>query len=162
MLSTLIDIVSVQRFSILALIYIGRIAHLIALFVKITFEVYAITSASMNRSREFDTPLGHFSFTRIPQKVFYTEVTRIEKEVDSKSEPGFYSGESYLTASPMKALADYIYTHRLDWVSINPVIDSLRVEEIMFRQTEPGASSDCRNESRTLTGSKPVRMCAGS
>ena len=28
--------------------------------------VYAVTSASLGRSREFETPLGHFSFTRIP------------------------------------------------------------------------------------------------
>ena len=48
--------------------------------------VYAITSASMDRSREFETPLGHFSFTRIPQKIFYSEVTRIEKEGGSKTD----------------------------------------------------------------------------
>ncbi len=91
--------------------------------------VYAITSASMDRSREFETPLGHFSFTRIPQKVFYTEVTRIEKEVGSKSEPGVYASGSFLIASPLKALADYVYAHRLDWISTGPVIESLRVDE---------------------------------
>ena len=30
--------------------------------------VYAVTSVSLDRSREYDTPLGHFSFTRVPQK----------------------------------------------------------------------------------------------
>jgi hypothetical protein len=91
--------------------------------------VYAITSTSMDRSREFETPLGHFSFTRIPQKVFYAEVTRIEKDGGSKSEPGFHISESFLMASPLKALADYVYAHRLDWISTNPVIESLRVDE---------------------------------
>lgn len=91
--------------------------------------VYAITSASIDRSREFETPFGHFSFTRIPQKVFYAEVTRIEKEGSSKTESGFHAGESFLMASPLKALADYIYAHRLDWVSAGPVIESLRVDE---------------------------------
>ncbi|MDM7997827.1 MAG: hypothetical protein QUT30_19315 [Acidobacteriota bacterium] len=90
--------------------------------------VYAITSASVDRSREIDTPIGHFSFTRIPQKVFYTEVTRIEKE-GSKNEQGFHISESFLMASPLKALADYVYAHRLDWISANPVIESLRVDE---------------------------------
>jgi hypothetical protein len=90
--------------------------------------VYAITSASVDRSREIDTPIGHFSFTRIPQKVFYTEVTRIEKE-GSKNEQGFPISESFLMASPLKALADYVYAHRLDWISANPVIESLRVDE---------------------------------
>jgi hypothetical protein len=91
--------------------------------------VYTITSASMDRSREFETPLGHFSFTRIPQKIFYTEVTRIEREGGSKNEPGFYARETFLIASPLKSLADYVYAHRLDWVSAGPVIESLRVDE---------------------------------
>jgi len=89
--------------------------------------VYAITSASMDRAREFETPLGYFSFTRIPQKVFYTEVTRIEKQ--NGSETGLRAGESFLIASPLKAMADYVYAHRLDWASTGPVIESLRVDE---------------------------------
>jgi|WetSurSiteA1Bulk_404760.scaffolds.fasta_scaffold33543_3 hypothetical protein len=92
--------------------------------------VYAITSASIDRSREFDTPIGHFSFTRIPQKVFYLEVDRIEKEGGSKNEQGFHISESFLMASPLKALADYVYAHRVDWISADPVIESLRVDEI--------------------------------
>lgn len=91
--------------------------------------VYAVTSASMDRSREIETPLGYFSFTRIPQKVFYTEVTRIEKEGGSKTEPGFHASESFLMASPLKALADYVYAHRLDWLSAGPIIENLRVVE---------------------------------
>jgi hypothetical protein len=91
--------------------------------------VYAITSTSMDRSREFETPLGHFSFTRIPQKVFYTEITRVEKGGAGKSEPGFDTGKSFLLASPLKALADYVYAHRLDWISASPVIESLRIDE---------------------------------
>jgi hypothetical protein len=83
----------------------------------------------MDRSREFETPLGQFSFTRIPQKVFYKEVTRVEKEGGSKNEQGFHISESFLMASPLKALADYVYAHRLDWISANPVIESLRVDE---------------------------------
>ena len=89
--------------------------------------VYAITSACMDRSREFNTPLGHFSFTRIPQKVFYTEVTRIEKQ--GGNERDLHAGESFLMASPLKALADHVYAHRVDWVSVEPVIESLRVDE---------------------------------
>jgi hypothetical protein len=100
--------------------------------------VYAITSTSMDRSREFDTPLGHFSFTRIPQKVFYTKVTRVEKDGISKNEPGFRVGESFLIASPLKALADYVYAHRLDWVSAGPVIDSLRVDETSLASIKVG------------------------
>jgi hypothetical protein len=89
--------------------------------------VYVITSACMDRGREFETPLGHFSFTRIPQKVFYAEVTRIEKQ--DGNEQGIHAGESFLIASPLKALADYVYAHRVDWASASPVIESLRVDE---------------------------------
>ena len=91
--------------------------------------VYAITSASMDRSREFETPIGHFSFTRIPQRVFYTEVTRLEKHGGSRTDSGFHGGESFFMASPLKALADYVYAHRLDWASAGPVMESLRVDE---------------------------------
>ena len=96
---------------------------------RIPEAVYGVTSAALDRSREFETPLGHFSFTRIPQRVFNTEVTRIEKVDGSKNEPDFHARESFLMASPLKALADYLYAHRLDWVSAGPVIESLRADE---------------------------------
>lgn len=83
--------------------------------------VYAVTSVSLNRSREFDTPLGHFSFTRVPQATFYSEVTRAEKDAGS-----------FMLASPLKALADYVYIHKRDWTSASPVVESLRVEEDML------------------------------
>jgi len=81
--------------------------------------VYTITSAALERSREFATPLGQFSFARVPQNVFYTQVTRVEKQ----------AGQSFLLASPLKALADYVYVHRQDWRSLHPVVESLRVDE---------------------------------
>jgi len=81
--------------------------------------VYAVTSVCTDRSREFDTPLGRFSFTRIPQETFYAEASRVEKE----------AGGSFLMASPLKALADYVYVHKCDWRSSRPVVESLRVDE---------------------------------
>ena len=81
--------------------------------------VYAITSVCLERSREFDTPLGHFSFTRVPQQTFYCDVTRVEKD----------GGGGFLLASPLKALADYVYVHKCDWRSARPVVESLRVDE---------------------------------
>ncbi|MFH0946646.1 MAG: hypothetical protein V2A76_15740 [Planctomycetota bacterium] len=81
--------------------------------------VYAITSVSTDRAREFDTPLGRFSFTRVPQRTLYAEVLRVEKD----------RNECFLLASPIKALADYVYVHKCDWDSVRPVIESLRVDE---------------------------------
>ncbi|GAB1483560.1 hypothetical protein MASR2M78_23760 [Treponema sp.] len=34
-----------------------------------------------------------------------------------------------MLASPLKALSDYVYYKRLDWTSIDPLIESLRIEE---------------------------------
>jgi len=81
--------------------------------------VYAITSTSLERSRSFDTPLGAFSFTRVPQSQFYVGVSRIETE----------NGGCFLMADPLKALADYVYAHHCKWNSVAPVLESLRVDE---------------------------------
>lgn len=91
--------------------------------------VYTITSTSMDRSREFSTPLGMFGFVRVLQNVFYTQVARVEKG----------SGQSFLLASPLKALADYVYVRKLDWRSARPVVESLRVDESALAGIEIGA-----------------------
>lgn len=91
--------------------------------------VYTITSTSMDRSREFSTPLGIFSFVRVPQDVFYTQVARVDKG----------AGQSFLLASPLKALADYVYVRKLDWRSARPVVESLRVDESALAGIETGA-----------------------
>ncbi len=81
--------------------------------------VYTVTSATMERARTFDTPMGVFSFTRIPQRIFLADVCRQAVE----------GGGCFFLASPLKALADYVYVHACDWQSMKPVIESLRVEE---------------------------------
>lgn len=81
--------------------------------------VHTITSASMERSRTFRTPLGLFSFTRIPQSGFFTGVDRVSGQ----------TGGSFFLATPLKALADYVLVHRCDWTSARPVVESLRVDE---------------------------------
>ncbi len=81
--------------------------------------VYAVTSVSLDRSREFDTPLGWFSFVRVPQKTLYAGVARVENG----------RGDGLLLASPIKALADYVYVHKCDWDSARPVVESLRIDE---------------------------------
>ena len=80
--------------------------------------VHSITSASYKKSRQFETPLGLFSYDRIAQKVFYSEVKRLTDE----------TGNVFFMASPLKALADYVYVHKTDWTGIEPVVSSLRVE----------------------------------
>ena len=88
--------------------------------------VYAITSVSLERSREYDTPLGLFSFSRVPQKTFYATVQRVEES----------NAGSFLLASPLKALADYVYVHKCDWNSARPVTESLRVDKNLLAGIE--------------------------
>lgn len=80
--------------------------------------VYACTSVCLKNSKDFETPLGLFSYKRVPQKVLYAGVERLTEE----------HGNAFLMASPIKALADYVYIHKLDWDGVAPVIQSLRVE----------------------------------
>jgi len=38
-------------------------------------------------------------------------------------------GSAFLLASPLKAMADYVYVHKCDWDAALPVVQSLRVDE---------------------------------
>ncbi len=81
--------------------------------------VYAVTSASIERSRTFETPMGLFSFTRIPQREFFAGVRR--RSLEGRG--------SFFLASPLKALADYVYAHSCDLDSADSIVASLRIEE---------------------------------
>lgn len=83
--------------------------------------------ASHGNAREFETPLGHFLYRRVPQRVFYAEVDRC---VDSP-------GNVFFVASPAKALADYVYVRKPRWTAIDEVFDSLRIEEDDYASVSP-------------------------
>lgn len=86
--------------------------------------VHGVTNVSSKKSKEFVTPFGLFSYARVPQAVFYCDVHRLVDE----------SGQVFLMASPLKALADYVYLRKKDWRGIAPVLGSLRVEADEFEQ----------------------------
>ncbi len=87
--------------------------------------VYSVTSVSMDRSRQFNTPGGVLSFVRVPQRVFYTEVGRTAGGV--------------LMASPLKALADYVYVHSEQWRTLAPAVESLRIDEVVLASLDVSA-----------------------
>ena len=80
--------------------------------------VYTLTSVSLGKSKEFRTPLGVFSYTRVPQRILYAGVERLVDE----------AGDVFFMASPIKALADYVHVHRKDWTGLQPVLEDLRIE----------------------------------
>jgi len=65
----------------------------------------------------------------VPQRNFLAGVRRVVEE----------GGDAYLLATPLKALADFIYAQRLDWRSVAPVLESLRVEEESLGELTPDA-----------------------
>jgi predicted transcriptional regulator of viral defense system len=80
--------------------------------------VHSVTSVSDRRSKDFATPLGSFAFARIPQTTLFAGVERVAGQ----------DGKAFFIATPLKALADYVYLHTCDWISAEPVLSSLRVE----------------------------------
>jgi hypothetical protein len=88
--------------------------------------VHTVTSASLKRSRHLDTPLGVFSYTRIPCDPLLTGVIR---ETEGKI--------VYLIAKPWKALADMVYAHKKSWRGVQPLVQSLRIDEESLAQTDP-------------------------
>lgn len=80
--------------------------------------VYTCTNVSFNNAKKFSTPLGAFSYQRIPQRVFFRGVERC---VDN-------DGSVFFMACGAKALADHVYVRRLNWTSIAEAAASLRID----------------------------------
>lgn len=65
-------------------------------------RVEALTSVTPNRARRFATPVGLFTYRRIPARAYETGMVRVEGE----------HGQAFLIASPEKALADKVVSAR--------------------------------------------------
>jgi predicted transcriptional regulator of viral defense system len=77
---------------------------------------YTISSVCSKRSVDFDTPVGKFSFERIP-KFNFIGVNRLT------------SGNAvFLMACPTKALLDLVYCHKIEKVSVRELFSSLRID----------------------------------
>lgn len=83
--------------------------------------VYTVTSVSTKRAKEFTTPVGNLSFSRVPLENFYVGVERIES-----------ADGVFLMATAWKALADYFYIYRKDWQKIEDITSDLRIEPEYF------------------------------
>jgi len=81
--------------------------------------VYTLTSVSFNKSKDFNTPLGLFSYNHVPQNIFYESV---ERHIDQE-------GYIFFMAKPLKALVDYIYINKIDFDNEDFLLNSLRIEK---------------------------------
>jgi hypothetical protein len=79
--------------------------------------VRAIKSVTLDRKSVIDTPYGHFYYKSVPQKKLYAGTVR-----------KLYNSDYYQEAKPLKALADFIYERNLDWTTLEPLVESLRIE----------------------------------
>lgn len=87
--------------------------------------VYTVTSATSKRAAEFKTAMGVFSYTPVKFKNFYAGVNRI------KAEDGVF-----LMASPWRALADYVYAYRKNWIGLKEAENNLRIDAENFRAAD--------------------------
>lgn len=80
--------------------------------------VYTITSATSKRSKNFETPLGMFSYEHIPLVDYHLGVHQYHLE-----------NAIHFIADPWKAIADYIYVRRKTWNSLKALCEDMRIEE---------------------------------
>ena len=93
-------------------------------------HVTAVTSVlAVGRSKKFTTPFGEFVFYQLPvnEYEFLTGVHRIEEIKD----------EPFLLASPLRALADYVYVKKIEWKNITYLTSSLRIDMEQLIQIRP-------------------------
>ena len=80
-------------------------------------RVYTTTSVTIRRNNTIETPLGIFTYNKLPVENFFTSVERVKEDE-----------RTFLLASPWKALLDYIYCYKKQWRNVEPLQESLRIE----------------------------------
>lgn len=86
---------------------------------------YVTTCVSTKRAQEFETPIGVFNYKRVPAEHFYMGVDRIETQ-----------GGVMLVASAWRALADFMYTRRKTWESLEHLEIDLRIDRETLVQSD--------------------------
>ncbi len=87
--------------------------------------VRTITCASVKRAKEFETPVGIFSYEHIPIKAFSFGVEQHQQDA-----------LTLFIASPVKALADIVYARKRTWESMEDLSEDLRIEIESFQNSD--------------------------
>ncbi len=87
--------------------------------------VRTTTCASVKRAKEFETPIGIFSYEHIPIKAFSFGVEQHQQDA-----------LTLFIASPVKALADIVYARKRTWNSISDLSEDLRIEIESFQNSD--------------------------
>ncbi len=110
----------IEEFELASLIYGPSFASLesaLSYHGWIPEGVYTTTCVSIKRAKEFKTPIGMFSYKRVPAEQFYTGVDRVKTKKSV-----------FFVATPWRALADFIYTRRKSWKTISELEVDLRID----------------------------------
>ena len=87
--------------------------------------VRTTTCAAVKRAKEFETPIGIFSYEHIPIKAFSFGIEQHQQ-----------NALTLFIASPVKALADIIYARKRTWESIGDLSEDLRIEIESFQNDD--------------------------
>lgn len=87
--------------------------------------VRTTTCASVKRAKEFETPFGIFSYEHVPIKAFPFGLEQHQQ-----------NSVTLFIASPIKAIADMIYTRKRTWKSIDDLLEDLRIEIECFKRSD--------------------------
>lgn len=98
-------------------------------------RVSTTCSATIKQTKSFSTPVGEFSFEKIPNDSFKLGVYYVKDE-----------SARYLMADPWKAIADMIYSKKKTWGSINDLMLDLRIEEGSLKNQKLNLLSELSNE----------------
>lgn len=79
--------------------------------------VTVLTSASVKQRKEFETPIGAFSYEPVPSGAFHLDLQQVRTE-----------NGAFLMAGPWKALADLIYLRQKEWPDLEHISQDLRIE----------------------------------
>jgi hypothetical protein len=108
----------------------------LAFYGLIPERVYEVASMTVKASREFDTSMGHFTYTRLPLPYYAYGIRQIKLAED----------EFALVASPEKALCDRLITTRglvlrSQKAAKAWLLEDLRMDESQLREFSTGEMS---------------------
>lgn len=83
--------------------------------------VYTTTSACSKNGKVISTPIGVFSYNHVPAEAFAMGIYHHQN-----SDP---EATTFLIAEPWKAIADYIYSHKKVWPTLQDLTQDLRIEK---------------------------------
>lgn len=115
--------------------YVSR-EYALAYYGLIPEYVAEVTNISIKRTRNFDTPVGRFSYAHLPPKLYQVYFNLVPVR----------NNETALLATPEKALADLLYFRDDHPQTLNELIDllfdDLRLDDTLVSQMRIGVFTE--------------------